>query len=131
MAPRSSDDPGHLVIRLDIDLSEQRIVDMSDTQPSLAVQVPHRIPASYRGRDVLLAVRGFVIATGRIDSVGDPIALRTDRRGREIAARSVAVSIERRLDDLTTRPAKAVGESRWLGRRVKVGTGGAVLPLSP
>lgn len=44
--------------------------------------------ASYRGREVLLAVRGFVIATGRVDSMGDPIALRTDRRGREIAARS-------------------------------------------
>ncbi len=131
MATRSSDDPSHLVIRLDMDPSEQRIVQMSDAQLSRAVEGPHRIPASYRGREVLLAVRGFVIATGRVDSMGDPIALRTDRRGREIAARSVAVSIERRLDDLTTRPAKAVGESRWLGRRVKVGTGGAVLPLSP
>lgn len=131
MAARSSDDPGHLVIRLDIDPSEQRIVDMSDTQLSHAVQGPHRVPASYRGRDVLLAVRGFVIATGRIDSVADPVALRVDRRGREIAARSLSVSIAERLNDLTSRPATATGAPRWLGRRVRVGTGGAVLPLAP
>lgn len=128
---KTADAPGHLVIRVDVDPSEQRIVEMSDAQLSRAVEGPHRIPATYRDREVLVAVRGFAIATGRIDSVSDPVALRTDRRGREITARSITVSIEHRLGDLTARPAKAVGQSRWLGRRVRVGTGGAVLPLSP
>ncbi|GAA1491572.1 hypothetical protein [Brachybacterium sacelli] len=131
VAAKPADDPGHLVIRLDIDPSMQRVVDMSDAQLSRAVEGPHRLPAAYRGREVLVSVRGFVIATGRLDSMGDPVALRTDRRGREIAARSISVNIERRLNDLSTRPSKAVGESRWLGRRARVGTGGAVLPLAP
>lgn len=129
VAARSSDGPGHLVIRLNTDPFEQRIVGMSDAQLSRAVEGPHRIPASYRGREVLLAVRGFVIAVGRVDSAGDPVALRTDRRGREIAARFLSVSIEGRLNDLTSRPTKAASESRWLGRRARVGTGGSVLPL--
>src|SRR5699024_1116052 len=59
VAARSSDDPGHLVARLDLDPSEQRIVDMSDEQLSQSVEGPHRIPASYRDRSVLLSVRGF------------------------------------------------------------------------
>lgn len=129
VAARSSDDPGYLVARLDLDPSEQRIVEMSDEQLSQPVEGPHRIPASYRDRAVLLSVRGFVIATGQIDSMGDPVVLRTDRRGREITARPVFLSIAERLNDLTSRPSKAAGESRWLGRRVRVRTGGAVLPL--
>lgn len=129
VAAKGSDDPGHLVARLDLDPSEQRIVDMSDEQLSQSVEGPHRIPASYRDRSVLLSVRGFVIARGQIDSMGDPVVLRTDRRGREITARPVFLSIAERLNDLTTRPARAGGESRWLGRRVRVGTGGSVLPL--
>lgn len=130
VAARSSDDPGHLVARLDLDPSEQRIVDMSDAQLSQSVEGPHRIPASYRDRHLLLTVRGFVIATGWIESIGDPVALRTDRRGRQITARPISVNIAERLNDLTTRPIKAAGESRWLGRRVCVGTGGSVLPLT-
>lgn len=131
VAARAADDPGHLVIRLDMDPSVQRVVDMSDVELSRAVEGPHRVPASYRGHEVLVSVRGFVIATGRLDSMGDPVTLRMDRRGREIAARSVSVSIERRLNDICTRPSKAAGETRWLGRRSRVGTGGAVLPLAP
>src|SRR5699024_7719552 len=130
VAARSSDDPGHLVARLDLDPSEQRIVDKSDAQLSPAVEGPHRIPASYRDRHLLLTVRGFVIATGQIDSIGDLVVLRTDRRGRQITARPISVSIDERLYDLTIRPVKAAGESRWLGRRARVGTGGTVLPLT-
>lgn len=129
VAARSSDDPGHLVARLDLDPSQQRIVEMSDEQLSQAVEGPHRIPASYGGRHVLLTVRGFVIATGQIDSMGDPVVLRTDRRGREITARPISLGIAERLNDLTTRPARAGGQPRWLGRRARVGTGGSVLPL--
>src|SRR5699024_971717 len=69
VAARRSDDPGYLVARLDLDPSEQRIVEMSDEQLSQSVEGPHRIPASYRDRAVLLSVRGFVIATGQIDSM--------------------------------------------------------------
>lgn len=129
VAAKAADDPGHLVVRIDIDPSVQRIADMSDAQLSRAIEGPHRTPATHRGREVLVTVRGFVIATGRLDSMGDPVSLGTDRRGREIAARPISVTIERRLSNLTARPPKAVGESRWLGRRAKVGTGGAVLRL--
>lgn len=130
VAAKGSDDPGHLVVRLDADPALRRVVDMSDIELSAAVEGPHRVPASYRHREVLITVRSFVIATGRIDAIGDPVALRTDRRGREVAARPIAVTIERRLNDLTTRPSKAGGESRWLGRRARVGTGGVILPLA-
>lgn len=126
---KPSDDPGHLVIRLDVDPTTRRLADMNDAELSRCAEGPHRVPASYRGREVLIAVRSFVIATGRIESVGDAVALRTDRRGRDVAARTITVGVERRLNDLTTRIPKAVGESRWLGRRARVGTGGAVLPL--
>lgn len=129
VSTKASDDPGHLVVRLDIDPDDSRIADMTDEQLQDAVSGPHRIPASYTGREILIAVRSFVIASGRIERVGDAVALRTDRRGREIAARTISVSIERRLNDLSSRPSKAAGESRWLGRRVTVGTGGAILPL--
>ncbi|MGP5288500.1 hypothetical protein ACTXL6_00395 [Brachybacterium tyrofermentans] len=131
VAAKGIDDPGHLVVRLDADPAPRRVVDMSDTELSAVVEGPHRVPASYRHREVLITVRSFVIATGRIDTIGDPVALRTDRRGREVAARPITVTIERRLNDLTTRPPKAAGESRWLGRRARVGTGGVVLPLTP
>lgn len=131
VAAKSSDDPGHLVLRLDVDPELRRVTNMSDTELVAAVEGPHRVPANYRHREVLITVRSFVIATGRIDAIGDPVALRTDRRGREVAARPITVAIERRLSDLTTRPSKAVGESRWLGRRARVGTGGVVLPLTP
>lgn len=130
VAAKGSDYPGHLVLRLDADPAWRRVVDMSDTELSAAVEGPHRVPASYRHREVLIAVRSFVIATGRIDAVGDPVALRTDRRGREVAARPIAVAIERRMNDLTTRPPRSADESRWLGRRARVGTGGVVLPLT-
>ena len=128
---KGSDDPGHLVVRLDADPALRRVVDMSDPELSAAVEGPHRVPASHRDREVLITVRSFVIATGRIDAIGEPVALRTDRRGREVAARPITVAIEHRLNDLTTRPSKAAGESRWLGRRARVGTGGVVLPLTP
>lgn len=129
VAAKATDDPEHLVIRLDLDPSEQRITDMNDAQLVNAVTGPHRVPSTYRGRNVLICVRSFVIATGRLDTLGEPVALRTDRRGRDISARPLAVTIERRLNDLTSRPSKAVGETRWLGRRARSGTGGAVLPL--
>lgn len=130
VAAKGSDVPGHLVVRLDADPVLHRGVDMSDPELSTAVEGPHRVPAGYSDREVLITVRSFVIATGHIDAIGDPVALRTDRRGRKIAARPIAVTILHRLSDLTTRPPKVAGESRWLGRRARVGTGGVVLPLT-
>lgn len=129
VAAKTSDAPGHLVIRMDVDPAVQRIVDMSDDELSGNVKGPHRLPESSAGRAVLLCVRSFVIATGHLDSLGDPIRLRTDRRGREITGRTISVSIDHRLSDLSSRPSKAVENARWLGRRARVGTGGAVLPL--
>lgn len=131
VATKASDVPGHLVIRIAVDPAGQRVVDMSDEDLSRHVEGPHRLPESSAGRAVLLCVRSFVIATGHLDSLGDPIPLRTDRRGREITGRTIAVSIDHRLSDLTSRPSRAVGDARWLGRRARVGTGGAVLPLRP
>jgi len=129
VAAKTSDAPGHLVIRMDLDPTVQRIVDMSDDELSSNVEGPHRLTESSVGRAVLLCVRSFVIATGHLDSLGDPIPLRTDRRGREITGRTISVSIDHRLSDLSSRPSKAVENARWLGRRARVGTGGAVLPL--
>lgn len=129
VAARTTDDPGHLVIRMDIDPTIERIGDMSDDDLAHAAEGPHRLPESAAGRRVLLCVRSFIVATGRLVAVGAPIAVRTDRRGREISGRTITVHIEQRLSDLTTRPSKAVGDARWLGRRARVGTGGAVLPL--
>ncbi|UQN30620.1 hypothetical protein [Brachybacterium kimchii] len=126
---KATDDPGFLVARLDIDPMARRITDMSESQLEQALEGPHRIPGSYLGRELLVAVRSFVIATGRIDALADLVALRTDRRGREIYARTITVRLERRLTDLTSRPPKADGDSRWLGRRARMGTGGAVLAL--
>lgn len=131
VAAKTKDAPGHLVIRTDVDPTVQRIVDMSDVELSRSIEGPHRLPGSAAGRAVLLCVRSSVIATGHIDGLGDPLPLRTDRRGREITGRTISVSIDRRLSDLTSRPTKAVENARWLGRRARVGTGGAVLPLQP
>lgn len=131
VAARSSDDPGHLVIRLDVDPATRRIADMLDVELADAVAGPYRIPSSYRDREVLIAVRSFVIATGRIDALGEAMSLRTDRRGREVSARTISIVLEQRISDLTRRLPRASGQSRWLGRRVRVGTGGAVLPLLP
>lgn len=129
VAAKTTDTPGHLVIRMDVDPTVQRIADMSDDELSHGVEGPHRLPGSSAGRDVLLCVRSFVIATGHLEGLGDPIPLRTDRRGREITGRTISVTIDHRLSDLTSRPSKAVENARWLGRRARVGTGGAVLPL--
>lgn len=128
VAAKTSDAPGHLVIRMDVDPAV-RIVDMSDDELSGSLEGPHRLPKSPTGRAVLLCVWSFVIATGHLDSLGDPIPLRTDRRGRAITGRTISVSIDHRLNDLTSRASKAVENARWLGRRARVGTGGAVLPL--
>src|SRR5699024_9156322 len=114
---------------MDVDPAVQRIADMSDDELSNGVEGPHRLPDSSAGPDVLLCVRSFVIATGHLEGLGDPIPLRTDRRGREITGRAISVTIDHRLSDLTSRPSKAVENARWLGRRARVGTGGAVLPL--
>ncbi|HLR97043.1 MAG TPA: hypothetical protein VK053_21155 [Jiangellaceae bacterium] len=129
VAAKTTDAPGHLVIRMDVDPAVQRIADMSDDELSNGVEGPHRLPDSSAGPDVLLCVRSFVIATGHLEGLGDPIPLRTDRRGREITGRAISVTIDHRLSDLTSRPSKAVENARWLGRRARVGTGGAVLPL--
>lgn len=129
VAAKTMDAPGHLVIRMDVDPAVQRIVDMSDDELSRTVEGPHRLPESSASRAVLLCVRSFVIATGHLDSLGDPIPLRTDRQGREITGRTISVSIEHRLNNLGSRPSKPVDSARWLGRRARVGTGGAVLPL--
>ncbi|MCG7308010.1 hypothetical protein [Brachybacterium sp. ACRRE] len=126
---KATDEPRHLVTRLDLDPMTLRIADMSDSQLEQALEGPHRVPAAYLGREVLVAVRSFIIATGRIDALGEPVALRTDRRGREIYARTIIISLETRLTDLTDRPPKAAGDHRWLGRRARVGTGGAILTL--
>lgn len=130
VAVKANDDPGHLVARLDLDPDENRIADMSDTELSEAVRGPHRVSASFLGHQILIAVRSFVIATGYIETVGPPVSLRIDRRGREIAARPLDVVVERRIPTITPRPRRAAGEARWLGRRVAVSTGGAVLPLT-
>lgn len=129
VAAKVADDPGHLVIRMDVDPTVQRIADMRDDELTRSVEGPHRLPDSSVGREVLLCVRSFVIATGHLEGLSDPVVQRTDRRGREITGRTIAVRIEHRLDSLTERPTKAVGDVRWLGRRACVGTGGAVLPL--
>lgn len=129
VATKATDSPRHLVIRLDVDPVTPRITDMSDGDLVRLAAGPHRIPDSSVGRSMLISVRSFVIATGHIDSIDDPIPLRTDRRGREITGRTIAVSIDHRLTDLTTRPSKATEGARWLGRRGRVGTGGAILPL--
>lgn len=129
VAAKTTDAPGHLVIRLDADPTVQRIVDMSDDELSGNVEGPHRLPESSADRAVLLCVRSFVIATGHLDSLGDPIPLRTDRRGREITGRTISVNIDHRLNSLSSRPSKPVDSARWLGRRARVGTGGAILPL--
>lgn len=126
---KSSDSPSPLVIRLDVNPAVQRIVDMSEDELSQSAQGPHRLPGSSLGCDVLLCVRSFVIATGTLEELGDPIPLVTDRRGRDITGRTVSVRITHRLGVLTSRPTKAVEDARWLGRRARVGTGGAVLPL--
>ncbi len=129
VAAKTTDVPGHLVIRMDVDPAVQRIADMSDDELSRNVAGPHRLPESSADRAVLLCVRSFVIATGHLGSLGNPIPLRTDRRGREITGRMISVSVDHRLSDLASRPSKAVENARWLGRRARVGTGGAVLPL--
>lgn len=129
VAAKTTDSPGHLVMRMDADPARQRIADMSDDELSRNVEGPHRLSGYAVGRDVLLCVRSFVIATGHLEGLGDPLPLRTDRRGREITGRTISVSIEHRLSDLSSRPSKAVEGARWLGRRARVGTGGAVLPL--
>ncbi|MFC5331267.1 hypothetical protein [Brachybacterium fresconis] len=131
VAAKVADDPGHLVIRMDVYPTVQRIADMSDDELARIIEGPHRLTDSAVGRKVLLCVRSFVIATGYVETVGAPVVQRTDRRGREIIARSVEVRIEHRLDSLTVRPSKAAGEARLLGRRARVGTGGVVLPLQP
>ncbi|HEX7350586.1 hypothetical protein [Brachybacterium sp.] len=129
VAAKTTDAPGHLVIRMDVDPAVQRIADMSDEDLSRSIEGPYRLPGSTVGREFLLCVRSFVIATGHLDSLGDPIPRRTDRRGREITGRTISVSIDHRLNNLTSRPSKPVENSRWLGRRARVGSGGAVLPL--
>lgn len=129
VAAKTTDSPGHLVIRMDVDPAVQRIVDMSNDELFGSVEGPHRLPESSAGRAVLLCVRSFVIATGHLESLGNPIPLRTDRRGREITGRSISVSIDHRLNNLSSRPSKPIEDARWLGRRARVGTGGAVLPL--
>lgn len=129
VAAKTTDSPGHLVMRMDVDPGRQRIADMSDDELSRNVEGPHRLSGSAVRRGVLLCVRSFVIATGHLEGLGDPLPLRTDRRGREITGRTISVSIEHRLSDLSSRPSKAVEDARWLGRRARVGTGGAVLPL--
>ncbi|MDN5605115.1 MAG: hypothetical protein L0G59_06810 [Kocuria sp.] len=67
VAAKTTDAPGYLVIRMDIDPAVQRIVDMSDDELSGNVEGPHRLPGSSASRAVLLCVRSFVIATGHLD----------------------------------------------------------------
>lgn len=129
VAAKPADSPRYLVVRTSLDPQDARIADMTDEQLAEAVAGPHRIPDHYAGHSALITVRGFVVATGQVRALGDPVTLRTDRRGREIRARSLSIAVEHRLHDLTARPSKAAGDARWLGRRARVRAGRAVLPL--
>src|SRR5699024_8906445 len=110
---KTTDSPCHLVMRMDVVPSRQRIPDNSDDGLSRNVEGPHRLPGTAVRRCALLRVRSFVIDTGHLEGLGNPLPLRTDRRAREITGRTISVSIEIRLSELSSRPSKAVEDARW------------------
>src|SRR5699024_11247170 len=46
VAAKTTDSPGHLVMRMDVDPGRQRIADMSDDELSRNVEGPHRLSGS-------------------------------------------------------------------------------------
>src|SRR5699024_10827914 len=84
VAPTTTQFPGPLMMRMDVAPGRHRIANRSDDQLSRNAEGPHPLSGSAVRRGVLLCVRFFVIATGHLEGLGDPLPLRTDRRGREI-----------------------------------------------
>lgn len=125
-----TDDESPLVLRLDPTSGGTPIGSMSDDELVEAISGPHRVSPAVAGRDLLVTVRGFIIARCRITGTTDPAPLTQDRRGRDVIARRLVVQLDGRIRDITDRPSKAKGADRWLGRRAVTTAGGSMVELA-
>src|SRR5699024_9057405 len=93
VAAKTTDSPGHLVMRMDVDPGRQRIAEMRDDELYCHIEEPHRLTSSDMRHDVQLRSGPYVSSFGYLEG---PVVLctrRTYRRGREITVRTISVSI--------------------------------------